>query len=58
MTWISEQAADASFYELTMPKHWQTCNSVILGVGLSVVLRCTRAYTAESAHTFKVCIVK
>ena len=25
-------------------------NSVILGVGLSVVLRCTRAYSAESAH--------
>ena len=33
-------------------------NSVILGVGLSVVLRCTRAYSAESAHTFEVCIVK
>jgi hypothetical protein len=24
MTWILEQAADASFYELTSPKHWQT----------------------------------
>ena len=56
MTWILEQAVDASFCELTLPNHWQLSDFGCRALG--IVLRCTRAYSAEPAHTCEVCIVK